>query len=182
MAGKFTKTFDDDCHIISRTKDNQQQVDFRLYMGQQKNCSPCLPVYGSVPTGQWYDSKNPNLVDDETILKNQSYDRIGCGRDGVWYIDVNQQNVDLNPYCGKWLTPDPTLLSLPKSYFKELEIDRFYDLQRPQQSFVQWDYAANSRLQAKDAFVQLYPTPISANPSIPPVQRSRGEVPMMFRA
>lgn len=178
MAGKFTKTFDDDCKIISRTGDNVKQFDFQLYMGQQKNCDRCFQIYGGVPTGHWYDSKNSHLVDQETVLKNQSYSRFGCGRDNVRYLDVNQQNPDADQYFSKFLSADPTLLSHPKWHYRELVVDRFFDHPRAQESHVFWDYSANSRLQAKDAFVQLYPTPISANPSIPPIQRSRGEVPM----
>lgn len=172
MAGQFSNLRDDDCFIVSRVKQSTQPFNYAMYAGQWKNCQPCFPVYGAVPDGQWFDSKNPDLVDIESVLKNQSYPRVGCGRDNVRLLDVNEINPDVGPNCGKWITPMDTLMTHPKQYYKELQVDRFYDLERPQESGVFWDYAVNERLAGKDAHVERYPVPLSMNPSLPTAQRS----------
>src|SRR5271170_4662723 len=172
MSGFFANTKDDDCFIVSRVNQSVGPYNFQMFPGQWKNCEPCFPLYGATPDGRWYQSNDPDLVDKETILKNQSYPYVGCGRDKVRLLNSNEKNKDLKGFCNKWITPQESLMTHPKSYYRELQIDRFYDLQRPQESFVSWDYQINSKQQAKDAFVQKFPVPLSFNPSIPPSQRT----------
>lgn len=174
MSGQWTRSWDDNCFINSRNIQSDAPYRYQVYMGQQKNCHRCMPTFGGVPTGQWFDSRDLKRVDIESVLKNQSYPHIGCGRDNYRGLNIYRENKDLDNYCGKWLTPMDTLMSHPKEYYKELQIDRFYDFSgmRPNENYLTWDFATDSRLQAKDGFVQRYPTPISVNMSLPSSQRS----------
>lgn len=174
MTGVFTRTRNDDCFINSRNIQSDAPYRHMLYMGQQKNCNRCMPVFGSVPTGNWFDSRDFKRVDTESVLKNQTYPHIGCGRDNYRILNVRTENKDLDSYCGKWLTPTQTLMTHPKEYYKELQIDRFYEFagEVPNESYLRWDYGTDTRLQAKDGFTQRYPTPISINYSLPSAQRS----------
>ena len=61
----------------------------------------------------------------------------------------------------------------PKSYYKELQIDRFYDTPTgiSNDAYIHWDFSIDTHNMAKDSFVQKYPRPLSQNPSLPPAQR-----------
>jgi hypothetical protein len=172
MSGQFTKSFDDDCKIISRVKESHRPGQYALNTIAQSNCGNCMNPYGSVPNAYWNNSLNRNIVDAESVLLQHSYPTIGCGRDRIYLLNTNERNVDLKPFCNKFLIPEDTLLSFPKDYYRELQIDRFYDLQRPQESFVHFDFSQNTRQISKDTFIQRMPTPISVNPSLPNLQRS----------
>jgi hypothetical protein len=145
-----------------------------MYVGQHKNCKPCLNPYGSVPSARRDDTKNKHLIDIESKLKGQnSKPEYNCGREKTWTLDVHQPDPDFREPCNKLLVPEETLMTHPKTYYTELEIDRFYDLPVGNDRYLFWDYSVNTKSMAKDSFVQKYPKPLSMNPSLPPAQRSR---------
>jgi hypothetical protein len=173
MSGKFTRNYDQPCSIIQHLHQSIRPAQYNMYAGQYKNCRPCLNSYGSVPTGRYNDSKNKHLVDIESKLKGQSTPDYDCGREKTWDLDVYQPDPDFRAPCSKLLVPEESLMTLPKSYFTELQIDRFYDLPIDNDDWVYWGDSVNTKQMAKDAFVQKYPKPLSINPSLPPAQRSK---------
>lgn len=174
MSGEFTRTFDSDCMVLSRSRESVGPAHYKMSYDQNVNCDPCLNQYGSVPNKYLYLAKNKNQVDIESVLQGSTYNYIGCGnRDAVRLISPAQgQNQNINPTCNKWLTPQDTLMTTPKSYYTELQIDRFYDLERPNYSEVFFDTSVNTRLAAKDSHITRFPVPISLNPSLTPAQRT----------
>jgi hypothetical protein len=135
------------------------------------NCGKCLPFIGKQIKGDRFGSKQPNQTDIETSLWRASYPW-GCGRDGVHVLDMKQKNYDTYSTCPKFLDEIDSLLTHPKEHYRELEVDRFYDLHRDPASFIFWDYAVDTKLQAKDNYRTRYPTPIDQNVSMPPGERS----------
>jgi hypothetical protein len=171
MSGKFTRLKYDDCFFNSRVSQSVGGLYYNLYKGQMKNCGKCLPFIGTQIHGDRFDSKQPNQVDIETAMWRASYP-FGCGRDKIHYLNIRQPLLDVYPTCSKFIDDMPTLLTHPKEHYRELEVDRFYDLHRDPAAFIHWDYPMNTQQQAKDNFKVRYPVPIDENPSFPPGQRN----------
>ncbi len=171
MAGQFTRSKYDEPYFLARINQSVAPMHNRLYVGQKRNCNKCLPLTGSYYFGDRFDSKNPNQVNIETVLKRQNRPW-GSARDRVHWINPKMHNFDVPTVCSKFNDQMPTLLTHPKEHFKEIVLDRFYDLQRDQSAFIFWDTAQNSRLNAKDNYKVKYPILIDINSSLPPSQRN----------
>lgn len=169
MSGRFTRLIYDEPYYATSLKESVSPMFNRLFVGQKRNCKKCLPVVGSYYFGDRFDSKNPQ-VDIESTLKGQRKP-FGYGRDKMNLIDVKMPNLDAPGFCSKFKDNAPTLLTHPRSHFRELEQFRFYDLQRPASAFIYWGAPQNTQLAAKDAYRTKYPIPLDQMPSLPPRQR-----------
>jgi len=171
MSGKFTRLKYDEPYFRTRVAQSVAPMCNRLYVGQKRNCNKCLPLIGSYYKGDRFDSKNPDQVGIETVLKRQSRP-YGQARDGIHYINVRRYNYDVPTVCPKFKDSMPTSLTHPKEHYREMEVDRFYDLHRDQSSWVYWDTSMNTKLAAKDNYRPKYPLPLDVNSSLPIGQRT----------
>jgi len=174
MSGRFTRNHDQPCNIIRDTRQSSRPGFYNMYTGQHRNCDPSLTPYGSVPTGRRDDTNNPSFIDIESkLLRQNSNPEFDCGREKMWHLNVNQRDPDYRKPASKLLVPEHSLMTHPKAYYTEAQIDRFYDLPIDNERWVFWDYALNTKTAAKDAHVIKYPRLLSHNPALPPAQRSR---------
>src|SRR5579863_5517781 len=108
----------DDCFYEARVKQSVGPLYYHLYAGQLNNCQKCLPTVGPYTHGNWYDTHNKDLVDVETVLKQQNCPQAGCGRDKIHMLDVSAKNKDVYPKCSKFLDTMDTLLTHPKEHYR----------------------------------------------------------------
>ena len=156
----------DDATYVDRLHESTDPLLYRVNRTQMYNCDNCLSVLG--PRG---GSKNPaisrvnkgglapaqDLADLESIMTNRNV-RLSKARTGhVNPIDVTKYKLNHNRICNDTLNPESTRLSYPAMMYRETSINRFYDLPQNPQEPIFWDFAVDTKLEAKDNY----------NPNVP---------------
>ena len=144
------------------------------------NCDACLSTLGpraghnghGVSTLLDSDPKNnitpsQNLVDLESVLSNRNVPTSRCKTAKVNPIDVTKFGLKDSKSCNKYLDPVASRLTFPASNYRSIAIDRFVDLPKPAQEPIFWNFATNTRLEAKDNFKAQVPNVKHYDPSIP---------------
>ena len=159
---------------------------FNYQVNPDKIYSPdrCLSVLGPRSTYQGHGDStvrevgiaaSQDLTDFESILSNRNVKASRTRRGNVNMVDLSKFPLHDAKICGNMLNPENTALSYPKSNYRDMGINRFYnpvhDPQDPRAIF--WDFSINSRLEAKDNFVpdipQLWPDIVVPDPNNKPV-------------
>lgn len=92
------------------------------------------------------------LVDVESILTNRNVHTSRCKNGNLNPINLTKLKQCNLPTTNKFLDPVATHLVLPPIKYKELAINRFYDLPTDPQQPIFWNFAVNTDLEAKDNF------------------------------
>lgn len=138
-----------------------------------KNCSQCLSLNGpraghngwgnSIPIQKPSITPAQDLVDIDSIMSNRNVKQDRSKRGNVNMVDVFKfQNYNAS-LCGRDLDPIATTLTYPKQLYREVSINRFYDLNINPQTNIYYDWAVNSQLEAKDNYDDPYPYFIGMN-------------------
>lgn len=167
--GVSTRLGYDESTFRDRTQESVSPLEYRLNTNQSFNCNSCLSTLGprSGPRGYCASSplkyktpapaQEPEVVNIESILTNRNV-----------YTSKNRRN-EINPLnptkfytpnpriCNSTLNPVSSRLTLPPASYREIAINRFYDLNKNPQANIFWDGAVNSTLQAKDNYVEEVP-------------------------
>lgn len=154
----------DDCAYEDRLLESTSPLLYDLNPNRIYSCSQCISPLGPrtqlmgnevstaighpVATAQY-------LTDVESILTNRNVPTSKCRNGEVNPINVNTkyQLQHLNT-CGNYLDPMSSRLSFPVYNYREMSVNRFYNLpQNPQNiGTIFWDDATNTKLEAKDNF------------------------------
>jgi len=169
-----SKTYDD------KLFDSTAPLSFRVNQDNNYNCNACLSVFGPRPSqgarSYGVSSIAPltstapaqDLTDIESILtlRNvpQSKDKVGR----VSNIDLSKFRINHPRICNSVLDPLATHLTDPPGNFKEVPINRFYDLYKDPQQNIFYDFAINTKLEAKDNFTVKVPKLWSDDRLLPP--------------
>lgn len=156
----------DKCAYEDKLQESTNPLSYRLYPGYVQNCDSCLSTLGpraghngvgvSTPIGHPLATAQ-HLTDVESILSNRNMRASKCKKYGSNTVDLNKMALKHAPICNDYLNSDPTHLSHPSYNYRELAINRFYNLPRPAQANIFWDFATNTRLEAKDNFNPVIP-------------------------
>jgi hypothetical protein len=159
----------DDCAYHNYIKRTTGPLLYRVYPEYAINCDRCLSVFG--PRGQRGDSTirghDYRDIDVESMLYRLPIMAAKCDKGELVDYDMKTYNPVHEPMCIKYLDRDDTRLSHPVQHYRELYIDRFFDLPKDPQEPIFWDFAVNTRLQARDNFTPIYPTPIDVEQQLP---------------
>ena len=90
-------------------------------------------------------------------------------------IDVTQFKLQHARICNDFLDPLATHLTNPPSNYRGMSINRFHDLPKPAQANIFYDFAINTKLEAKDNFREKVPRLISYDPTLPAELRGRNK-------
>ena len=166
--GYSTRLPYDECAYKDKLKESTGPIEYRLLPDQMYNCNSCLYASGTGPraanNGRGYDvsrsiktkyAASQDLVDVESILSNRNVKLSKCKTGKVNPVDVMKFKLMDEPICNNHLDKESTRLSHPSSNYRDMSINRFYNLVRDPQMNIFWDEAVNSRLEAKDNFVQV---------------------------
>lgn len=142
-----------------------------------KNCNQCLSLNGPRASHNgWGDSipiPNPSitpaqdLIDIDSIMSNRNVKQDRSKKGHVNMVDVFKFKTYDAKLCDRGLDPLNSTLTYPKQLYREMSINRFYDLNINPQVNIYYDWAVNSQLEAKDNYDYPYPYFIGMDESLP---------------
>ena len=142
-----------------------------------KNCSQCFNLNGPRPGHNgWGDNlpiANPGLcpaqelTDIDSILSNRNVKANRDKRGMVNDVDIFKFKTYDTKLCDRGLDPLSSIASYPKQLYREMSINRFYDLNINPQVNIWWNWAINSQLEAKDNYDNPYPYFIESDEVLP---------------
>jgi hypothetical protein len=152
----------DTCAYADRLEESVGPLGYRLDPNWQENCNQCLSTLGprSSYMGQGVSSAvghpiatSQKLVDVESVLTNRNVKTTKCRRDGVNPINVTKFGVKHMRICNDYLNPLSSRLTYPAANYRDMAVNRFYNLDRNPQVNVFYDFSVNTKLEAKDNFI-----------------------------
>jgi hypothetical protein len=142
-----------------------------------KNCSQCLSLNGprashngwgnSIPVAQPSVTPAQDLIDIDSIMSNRNVKQDRSKKGHVNMVDVFKFKTYDAKLCDRGLDPLNSSLTYPKQLYREMSINRFYDLNINPQVNIFYDWAVNSQLEAKDNFDYPYPFFLNMDESLP---------------
>lgn len=142
-----------------------------------KNCSQCLSLNGpraghngwgnSIPIAKPSITPAQDLIDIDSIMSNRNVKQDRSKKGKVNMVDVFKfQNYNAK-LCDRGLDPLNSTLTYPKQLYREMSINRFYDLNINPQVNIFYPWAVNSQLEAKDNYDYPYPYFIGMDETLP---------------
>jgi hypothetical protein len=173
--GLSTKLQYDPCFINDDIEQSTKPLMSILDPNRVKNNEQCLSTLGPRAGHNGYGDNIPienpgltpaqELVDIDSIMSNRNVKQSRCKNGNVNPIDVFKFKTYNSKECNNLLNPLETINSDPKQNYREISINRFYDLNINPQVNIYYDGAVNTQLEAKDNFSNPYPYFLSENSS-----------------
>ena len=166
----------DKCYIDDDISQSVGPLLYNLNPNRINNCDGCLSVFGPRSGHNGYGVSTTvghkiaiaqELVDVESILSNRNVIASKCKDGKVNDIDVTKFQLQHARTCNDFLDPLATHLTNPPATYREMGVNRFYDLPTQPQSVIYWDAAINTTLESKDNYIQRIPRVMSAEPVLP---------------
>lgn len=177
--GHSSRAIYDDDYYDGYIRESTGPINHRISTDRIYNCNGCLETgawgpsnYGvSTVLAETRHAESQYLTDIDSILSNRNVKLSKSTRAKNNPIDVTKMKLYDKKVCGRKMNPENTLLSYPKSSYRGMGINRFYDTIHNAQDVVFWDFAVNTRLEAKDNFIPEYPVPMSMEGLLPKEDR-----------
>lgn len=115
-------------------------------------------------------------VDVESILSNRSVLQSKCKDGNFNDIDVTKVKLQHVPQCNSNLDPVATRLTDPASGFREIAINRFYDIPSNPQNHIFYDFGINTSQEAKDNYWAPVDKPFDQSAAFPKPQKGNNRV------
>lgn len=146
-----------------KLKDMTGSVSYRVNPNYVFNCDGCLSTLGprafhmgygvSTPAGNVVAAgQHKDVIDLESELTNRNLKNSKLKSQEVNFIDVSKYGVKHAKVCNHFLDPMASRIMNPPCTYREMAINRFYDLNNDPQTNIYWDGARNTKLEAKDNF------------------------------
>jgi hypothetical protein len=108
--------------------------------------------FGNSTLGKVGPAAKNDLVDVDSIMSNRNVKLSKCKTAHLNPINLTtQENVNYNT-CNKLINPEHSRLTYPASNYRDVSVNRFYNLLHDPQANIFQPFARNSRLEAKDNF------------------------------
>ena len=170
--------YDQDCSYQDRLKESTGPLQYVMDSNRIFNCDACLSTFGPRTSVMGFGvstpienipaiSQAPELVNIESLLSNRNVKTSKCKKDGVNPVDVTKFPVKHPRICNDYMNPMASRLSYPPANYRDVGINRFYNLRKNPQINIFYDYAANTRLEAKDNFLDEIPESWDVTPTLP---------------
>ena len=168
----------DESTYQDRLEESIKPLYYRMNENHIYNSRACLSTFGprsgykgygvSMPVdNQPAVTQTPEMVNVESILTNRNVNTSKNRRNQVNPIDVTKFRVKHPRTCNEHLNPMATKLSHPSATWRECSVNRFVDLPKNPQKVIHWDKAENTKLNAKDNFIQEIPKMWNVNTALP---------------
>lgn len=176
MQGHSSRLGYDHCFIKDDIAQSVSPLLWTLDPTRINNCQACLSVFGPRSGHNGYGNSTTvghrtapaqDLVDVESVLSNRNVVASRCKDGKVNDIDVTKFKLQHARTCNDFLDPVATHLTNPPQNYREMGINRFYDLHTPAQANIYWDIAVNTQLEAKDNYLERVPRVRSFDPTLP---------------
>lgn len=142
-----------------------------------KNCSQCLSLNGpranhngwgdSIPIAEPSITPAQDLIDIDSIMSNRNVKQDRSKKGHVNMVDVFKFKTYNAKLCDRGLDPLNSSLTYPKQLYREMSINRFYDLNINPQVNIYYPWTVNSQLEAKDNYDYPYPYFIGMDEVLP---------------
>jgi hypothetical protein len=150
-----------------------------------KSCSNCISLFGPRPSHNGVEDSIPianpgltpaqELVDIDSIMSNRNVKNDRSKKGKVNTVDVFKFKTYDAKFCDRGLDPLSSILTYPKQLYREISINRFYDMNLNPQTNIYYDWGTNTRLEAKDNYDYPYPFSLATDESLP--KTNTGNVP-----
>jgi len=153
----------DKCAYPDRLKESVGPLSYRVNVNQIHNCNRCLNANGAGPraTGMGFGNSTltkgeagpapfEDIIDVDSIMSNRNVKTSKCKRGHVNPINLTKKKVHNYNLCNNNNNPEFTRLSYPSSNYRDISVNRFYNLLHDPQQNIFYDMGHNSRLEAKD--------------------------------
>lgn len=168
LIGNFSRNKYDDCYYPDYMKESTDPVSYRINPNYIHNCDRCLDSNGSSPRSTTMGfgvstvrdvSIAPfnDLVDVDSVCKNLNVKTSKCKRGKINPVNLTEHKFYDNAVCGKNI--EHSRLTYPSSNYRDMSVNRFYNLPLDPQANIFWDNRHNTRLEAKDNWKPKIPTP-----------------------
>ena len=174
--GTSTNLIYDRCFYEDDLAQSVSPLLYRLNPNQINNCQACLSVFGPRSGHNGYGDSTTvghttapaqDLVDVESILSNRNVIASRCKDGKVNDIDVTKFKLQHARVCNDFLDPIASHLTNPPQNYREMGINRFYDLDRPIQNAIFYNFAVNTQLEAIDNYNEKVPFLKNWDPTLP---------------
>jgi len=170
--------YEDSCAYEDKLTESTGPLKHILDPTRVMNCDACLSTLGprtsfmgfgvSTPVGNRpAQAQAGEVVNIESILKNLNVKKSKCKKDEANPIDVTKFKLKNPRVCNDFLNPLSSKLSYPPANYRDVGINRFYNLNKNPQKNIFWNFSENTTLQIKDNFFDEIPEMWSLLPSLP---------------
>ena len=176
MIGHASRMTYDRCFYEDELAQSVGPLLYKMNPNQINNCDACLSVFGPRSGHNGYGNSTTvghttapaqDLVDVESILLNRNVIASKCKDGKVNDIDVTKFQLQHARICNDYLDPVATHLTNPSANYREMAINRFYDLPTHPQANIYYDSAVNTQLESKDNYKERVPRGKRYDPSLP---------------
>ncbi|ATZ80541.1 hypothetical protein BMW23_0491 [Bodo saltans virus] len=172
QIGSSTRAIYDNCAYPDRLQESTDPLSYQLNTNRIHNCGRCLNASGAGPRVSYMGFGNSTLVngkyavandnvDVESILSNRNVKLSRCKVGHLNPVNLTQKKGVNYESCGNQLNPEFSRLAAPPSNYRNVATNRFYNLINDPQANIFYDFAHNTRLEAKDNWVPDLPVPIA---------------------
>lgn len=180
-TGHFSRTSYDKCFYPDELYESTAPYEYVMNTDRIHNCNGCLTTFGprgglngagvSSITGDAIAAAQDN-VDVDSIMSNRNVPLSRCKRGKVNPIDVTRiKTVDI-PVCNDYLDGQHTKMTDPPMFYRGVGTNRFFDLNKDPQANIFYDWATNTRLEAKDNFIPDLPIPLTHVDLVPGIPQN----------
>lgn len=168
MMGYSSRTQYDNCYYPDRLQESTDPVSYMLNKNYIYNCNRCFSYNGAGPRSTTMGfgdgtvmkvghAPANDLVDVDSIAKNINVKISDCKRGKINPINLTKNKTVNYEQCGNYTSPEYSRLSYPASNYRDISVNRFYNLHYDPQQTIFWDMRTNTRLEAKDNWVPDIP-------------------------
>ncbi len=169
-AGHFSRSSYDKCAYPENIADSTAPFTRIMDTTSIYNCNGCLTTFGprsslngvgvSTASGHVAAQAQAN-VDIDSVLSNRNMPISRCRKGKLNPVNVTKLKSKHMPICNDYLDSQHTKMSDPAMFYRGAAINRFHDLHFDPQENIFWNFATNTRLDAKDNFVPDLPVPLA---------------------
>ena len=186
FIGHSSRPIYDTCAYDDYLSESVGPLLYKLNPNQINSCNACLSVFGprSSTGARSYGVSSAvghttaisqDLVDVESILSNRNVIASRCKDGKVNDIDINKFHLQHACSCNDFLDPVATHLTNPPQNYRGMSINRFFNLPKNPQSNIFWNYAVNTKLEAKDNYRERIPRMVKYDPTLPKELRGKNK-------
>jgi hypothetical protein len=164
--GHSSKLQYDSCFYPDRVSETVSPGEYRLQEYSTYNQDSCFAPFGvrssfngaGVSTvAQMGPAMAQRLVDVDSNLSNRHLPQSRCREGRVNLTDVSKLKNSDRPNCNSKLAPEYSHITSTPKNFRDVQINRFYNLKKNPQDPIFYDFAINTTLEAKDNYVPIGP-------------------------
>lgn len=176
MIGHSSRLPYDNCAYPDKLKQSTDPISYRLNKNYIHNCNRCHNYNGAGPRtttmgfgdstiGKVGHAPFNDLIDVDSVCRNLNVKTSKCKKGKLNPINLTKSKGVDYVGCGNYTNPEYSRLSYPSSNYRDMSVNRFFNLHHDPQETIFWNFSHNTTLEAKDNFIPDIPREWSDNVS-----------------